>query len=71
MYNSSISYRLVQPDYTSLGTYYMTNNYHSLGLTLGATLFNKVSLSGTFSGQADNLSDEQLYTTCGYVYAAR
>lgn len=68
--NASISYRLVQPDYTSLGTYYMTNNYHSLGLTLGTTLFNKVSLSGTFSGQADNLSGEQLYTTCGYVYAA-
>ena len=48
----------------------MSNNYHSLGVTLGTTLFNKVSLSGTFSGQADNLSNEQLYTTCGYVYAA-
>lgn len=68
--NASISYRMVQPDYTSLGTYYMSNNYHSLGLTLGTTLFNKISLSGTFSGQADNLSKEQLYTTCGYVYAA-
>ncbi|MBE6303119.1 MAG: hypothetical protein E7089_04200 [Bacteroidales bacterium] len=68
--NASISYRMVQPDYTSLGTYYMSNNYHSLGITLGTTLFNKVSFSGTFSGQADNLSKEQLYTTCGYVYAA-
>lgn len=68
--NASISYRLVQPDYTSLGTYYMSNNYHSLGVTFGTTLFNKVSLSGTFSGQSDNLSKEQLYTTCGYIYAA-
>ena len=68
--NASISYRLVQPDYTSLGTYYMSNNYHSLGVTVGTTLFNKVSISGTFSGQSDNLSNEQLYTTSGYVYAA-
>lgn len=68
--NASISYRMVQPDYTSLGTYYMSNNYHSLGITLGTTLFNKVSFSGTFSGQADNLSKKQLYTTCGFIYAA-
>ena len=68
--NASISYRMVQPDYTSLGTYYMSNNYQSLGITLGTSLFNKVSISGTFSGQADNLSKEQLYTTCGFVYGA-
>lgn len=68
--NASISYRMVQPDYTSLGTYYMSNNYHSLGISVSTSLFNKVSLSGIFSGQADNLSKEQLYTTCGYVYAA-
>ena len=68
--NTSISYRMVQPDYTSLGTYYMSNNYHSLGITFGTSLFNKISLSGTFSGQADNLTKKQLYTTYGYVYAA-
>ena len=68
--STSISYRMVQPDYTSLGTYYMSNNYHSLGITLGTSLFKKISLSGTFSGQADNLTKEQLYTTRGFVYAA-
>lgn len=68
--SANISYRMVQPDYTSLGTYYMSNNYHSLGVTLGTTLFNKVSLTGTFSGQADNLSKRQMFTTAGYVYAA-
>lgn len=68
--NANISYKIVQPDYTSLGTYYMSNNYHSLGVTIGTTLFNRLSLTGTFSGQEDNMSNEQLYTTCGYVYAA-
>lgn len=68
--NATLSYRLIQPDYTSLGTYYMSNNYHSLGVTLGTVLFRRISLSATFSGQADNLTRRQLYTTKGYVYGA-
>ena len=68
--NASIFYRMVQPDYTSLGTYYMANNYHSLGITASTMLMKKVSLSATFSGQRDNLTDKQLYTTSGYVYSA-
>lgn len=68
--NASLIYRLIQPDYTSLGTYYMSNNYHSLGLTLSTVLFKRVALSATFSGQADNLTKRQLYTTNGYVYGA-
>lgn len=62
-------YRLIQPDFTSLGLYYMSNNYHSLGLNLSTTAIPQVSLAATFSGQADNLSNKQLYTTKGYVYA--
>ncbi len=69
-FNTTVSYKLIQPDYTSLGTYYMTNNYHSLGITASTHLFKKVALSATFSGQEDNLSDKQLFTTCGYIYAA-
>lgn len=69
-FNASLTYRIVQPDYTSLGTYYMANNYHSLGVTMSTTLFRKLSLSGNFSGQADNLTDKQMYTTRGFVYAA-
>ncbi len=69
-FNASISYRLVQPDYNSLGTYYMANNYHSVAITANTILFNKLSLSATFSGQADNLTKQQAYTTCGYVYGA-
>lgn len=66
---ATASYRMIQPDYGSLGTYYLSNNLHSLGLTLGTYLFKKVSISATFSGQEDNLSKRQLYTTRGLVYS--
>lgn len=69
-FNTSLSYRFIQPDYTSLGTYYMTNNYHSLGITTSGTLFRQLSLSATFNGQADNLTKEQMYTTRGFIYGA-
>lgn len=68
-FNTSLTYKVIQPDYTSLGTYYMSNNYHSLGITASTTLFRKLALSGTFNGQADNLTDKQLYTTKGFIYA--
>ncbi len=67
--NTSISYKMVQPDYKSLGTYYMSNNYQSLGVTASTTLFNKVSLSGTYAGQSDNLTNKQMFTTSGYLYS--
>lgn len=68
--NASVFYKIIQPDYTSLGTYYTSNNYHSLGLNLSTLLFRKLSLSASFSGQADNLNNKQLHTTEGYVYSA-
>lgn len=68
--NASVFYRIIQPNYQTLGTNYMSNNYHALGLTLSTRVLKRISLSGTFSGQADNLSKEQLYTTKGYVYSA-
>ena len=67
---ASAYYRMIQPDYNSLGTYYMANNYQSLGLTATTHLFKKVSLSANFSGQEDNLTNKQLYTTRGLVYSA-
>lgn len=66
----SAMYRFIQPDYTSMGAYYMSNNYHSLGLTMTASPINNLSLAATFSGQADNLSGKQLFTTRGFVYSA-
>ncbi|MBP3823091.1 MAG: hypothetical protein J6I36_06695 [Bacteroidaceae bacterium] len=68
--SGSVTYRLVQPDYTSLGTYYMANNYHSLGLSLSTMLFRKIALAGNFSGQADNLTNRQMFTTRGFIYSA-
>lgn len=69
-FNTSVTYRLLQPDYTSLGTYYINNNYQSLGITASTTLFHKVSLSANFNGQADNLTKKQMYTTKGFIYSA-
>ncbi len=68
--NGSVFYKIIQPDYVSLGTYYTSNNYQSLGATLSTRLFRRISLSGNFSMQNDNLSKEQLYTNNGYVYSA-
>lgn len=69
-FHTSLSYRLIQPDYTSLGCHYLSSNYHSLGIMASGTLFRHINLSGSFNGQADNLTKEQLYTTQGFVYNA-
>ena len=68
--NTSIFYRIVQPEYRSMGAFYMSNNYQSLGISANTHLFHKVSLGGNFSLQSDNLSKEQLYTNKGFVYSA-
>ena len=68
--NTSIFYRMVQPEYRSMGAFYMSNNYQSLGISANTHLFHKVSLGGNFSLQSDNLSKEQLYTNKGFVYSA-
>lgn len=67
--SASIYYRLIQPDYTSLGVSYITNNYQSLGINAG-THIGRLSLNGNFTGQSDNLDGRQLFTTRGYVYSA-
>ena len=67
---TSFSYKLVQPDYTSLGLSYISNNYQSLGLSMSGSLTRNIILSGNFAYQNDNLNNKQLYTTRGYVYSA-
>ena len=69
-FNTSVFYRMVQPDYTTLGLYYNSNNYQSLGVNVSSTLFNKVAFMASFSGQEDNITRNQLYTTRGFVYNA-
>lgn len=70
-FNASLSYRMIQPDYKSLGLRYMANNYHSLGVSMNTILFRHLSLSAFFNGQEDNLTKRQLYTTRGFVYNAQ
>ena len=69
-FNTSLFYRMVQPDYTTLGLYYTANNYQSVGINVSTNLFRKVALMATFSGQEDNITRNQLYTTRGFVYNA-
>ena len=68
-FSTAIFYKLVQPDYNSLGISYMNSNYHSLGIASNGRI-GKLSLGGNFSAQSDNLSNKQLQTTKGYVYSA-
>lgn len=69
-FNTAIQYKMVQPDYKSLGTSYISNNIQSLGIVGSAQLFSRLNLSGAFSGQEDNLNHQQMYTTRGFVYNA-
>lgn len=69
-FNTSIFYRMVQPDYTTLGLYYTSNNYQSLGINVSTNLFKKIAFMASFSGQEDNITRNQLYTTRGFVYNA-
>lgn len=71
VWNITAQYKLVQPDYKTLGTNYMTNNIQSYGGSLSGSLFRgRVSVGGNFSGQNDNVTKRQRYTTNGYVYSA-
>ncbi len=69
-FNASLFYRMVQPDYTTLGLYYTSNNYQALGISFSTNLLKKVALMASFSGQEDNITRNQLYTTRGFVYNA-
>lgn len=68
--NTQVYYKMVQPDYQTLGLYHMQNNFQSLGITASTSLIPKVSLAVNFSGQEDNITRNQLYTTRGFVYSA-
>lgn len=68
-FSISLNSKIIQPDYTSLGVSYITNNYYSIGTSV-STSIKRLSLAGSFNYQADNLSGDQLFTTCGNVYSA-
>ena len=67
---TALQYKIIQPDYKSLGASYMTNNIQSLGAVANWILFKRLTLSGSFAQQSDNLNNQQMYTTKGFVYTA-
>ena len=65
----SLFYKLIQPDYMSMGVSYMNNNYHNAGIASNLRL-GRLTIGGNFAYQEDNISGQQLYTTRGLTYAA-
>lgn len=66
--NTMLLYRLIQPEFQSLGTTYQTNNIQQGGLSLNTTLWqNRVATTVAFYYQEDNVTKTQLYTNTGLV----
>jgi len=66
-----LQYRLIQPDYYSLGTTYMTNNLQSMGMNVNSLLLKNRLIAGfALHYQTDNVSKTQLYTSTGMIYNA-
>gem|GEM_PF-764896 len=66
--NSILHYRLIQPEFNSLGTTHLASNIQQIGMQFNTTLFrNTVSTSFGMHYQEDNVTKTQLYTTTGLV----
>lgn len=67
-FNIQADYRRIDPDYTSMGAYFFTNDIEQFNLTPVFYLFqNKVFLTAGLSYQKDNLEDKKLYTTKRFI----
>ncbi|MBO7623804.1 MAG: hypothetical protein J6S82_00660 [Bacteroidales bacterium] len=63
VFNGSLSYRFIQPDYVSLGAGYFSQNSQSIGASGNIRLFKgRSNLSLIGYGQQDNLNRQQMYT---------
>ncbi len=63
-FSFGVNYKRVDPDYTTLGSTYVSNDFRNL--TLNATksfLENKINMSGSFGTQKDNLEGDKEQTT--------
>jgi hypothetical protein len=61
-------YERVDPDYTTLGAYYFTNNLENITLNFTLNLLqNKISFSGNGGLQRDNLDNSKLNNNLRYV----
>ncbi len=63
-----LQYRLIQPEFYSLGTTYMTNNIQSAGISMNTSAVkNKLVATLSMHYQSDNVNKTQLYTSGGFV----
>ncbi len=70
-FSTSLLYRQVQPDYYTLGSTYMINNFSNLGWDFNANLLkSRVIINGMIGFQSDNLTKRQLYTNQVLNYMA-
>lgn len=59
-----LDYTRVDPDYQSMGAYFLSNDVQSISFTPSLTLMgNRLNLSGIFQYQHDNLQNKKLATT--------
>ena len=71
VFNGSLTYRFVQPDYVSLGASNFNQNAHSLGAVMNFSMFKGRSNLGLVGYiQRDNLDGKQLYTNQVATYSA-
>lgn len=67
---SMLQYRLIQPEFQSLGTSYISNNIQQMGLNINTTLYqNRISTSFSLFYQEDNVTKTQIYTNTSMIYA--
>ena len=63
VFNANILYRIIQPDYASLGTSSFSQNTHSIGVNTNFRMFKgKSNLTLVGYLQRDNLNKKQMYT---------
>ncbi len=71
MYRLKLEYRRVDPEYQTLGSYYMANDIRQITISPTFLLFkNKVIVNGSYGIRTNNLLKDQLNTTTNKIGSA-
>ncbi len=69
--NVGVSYKRIDPEFQSLGTSFINNDVEEITANLGTSFFkNKVSFSGNFGTQKNNLDNSQFTTNKRFITSA-
>ncbi len=68
-FSIAANYSLIDPDYQSLGTAFLNNDYQSLGFMGATVLFKKLNLQAAFVQNQNNISKSQVSTITATDYA--